>query len=490
MRTRAFLSTVALSVSMIATAAAPLAAQPGQPAAPVVATRSGKVDGVTLPSGVAAYLGIPYAAPPVRELRWREPQPARSWTATYHADRFGPQCFQPDRNPQANQYSGAEVTSEDCLYLNVWTKPGLKNAPVIVFIHGGAFFIGSSSMPLYDGETVARNGAVFVNLNYRLGALGYLAHPALTAESPHKASGNYGSLDQIAALRWIHDNISRFGGDPSNVTVMGQSAGGASVLTLQASPLARGLIHRAVAMSGGGVNAGALMSARALADAEKDGVKFQEILGAKSLADMRLLPVDRLVVPRTRGGPQIGPAQDGYVLPASVETIFAQSKQNDVPLLVGFTRDEGMGGGASQRGWAQAQATDGKAPAYGYEFIRAHSYVPGVTFSDLDPKTAGAYHTSEVPFWLGTLDSFNRFRQTRAWTPSDRAFSAALTQSLIAFARTGNPSTSELKWARFNPAQPSLIELGGPQARIIPWPQPSPARPAPADGPGAGAVRD
>src|SRR6185312_15129931 len=194
------------------------------------------------------------------------------------------------------QYSGAEITSEDCLYLNVWTKRDLKNAPVIVFIHGGAFFIGSGSMPLYGGEAVASKGAVFVNLNYRLGALGFLAHPDLSAESPHKTSGDYGWLDQLAALRWIHKNIASFGGNPDNVTIMGQSAGGASVLTLQASPLAKGLINRAIGMSGGGVGVPGPMGTRSLAAAEQDGVKFQQIVGAKNSADMRALPADRLVV--------------------------------------------------------------------------------------------------------------------------------------------------------------------------------------------------
>ena len=457
----------------------PVQAEPGSPSAPATVTGSGKVDGVVFPSGVEAYLGIPYAAPPVRELRWREPQPVKPWPAIYHADRFGPQCFQPDRNLRGNQYSGAEVTSEDCLYLNVWTTPRLKKAPVVVFIHGGAFFIGSSSMALYGGEEVAKKGAVFVNLNYRLGPLGFLAHPELTAESAHHASGNYGFLDQIAALKWVHDNIARFGGDPNDVTIMGQSAGGASVLILQASPLAKGLINRAIGMSGGGLDVQGPMGSRSLAAVEQDGLKFQQIVGTKSLADMRSLPADRLVVPRAPGSPQIGPVEDGYVLPASIDQIFAQSKQNDVPLIVGFTHDEGMGGGASQEGWAKAQATHGRAPAYGYEFIRAHSYVPGVTFSDLNPKTAGAYHTSEVPFWLGTLDSFNRYRQTRAWTQADREFSADLTDSLVAFARTGDPSTVKLKWVKFDPARPRLLEIGGAQSRVIDWPAPS----GPAGGP-------
>lgn len=465
-------------------------AEPGDPSAPAVSIESGRLDGVTLDSGIRAYLGIPYAAPPVRELRWREPRAVEPWHGIYHADRFGPQCFQPGRNPMANQYSGAEVSSENCLYLNVWTKPGLEKAPVIVYIHGGAFFIGTGNMPLYGGEEVAKKGAVFVNLNYRLGALGFLAHPELTEESPTGASGNYAFLDQIAALTWIQKNIDKFGGDPNNVTIVGQSAGGAAVLALQASPLTRGLFHRAVAMSGGGVNVDGPMGSSGLDSAEAEGLKFQEMVGAKSVADMRHLPVDRLVVPRAPGAPRIGPVVDGYVLPASTDDIFARSQQNDVPLVVGFTRDEGMGGGASQKGWAQAQATRGKAPVYGYEFIRPHTYAPGVTFSDLDPATAGAYHTSEVPFWLGTIDSFNLFRKTRAWTSDDRGFSSDLTDSLVAFARTGNPSTAKLSWTKFDPANPSLIELGGPTARTIPWPQPAGAGNGAPPGSRPGTVRD
>jgi para-nitrobenzyl esterase len=170
-------------------------------AVPATTIESGKVEGVTLPSGAIAFLGIPYAAAPVRDLRWKDPQPVAVWKTTYHADRFGPQCMQPQRNLRANQYSGAEITSEDCLYLNIWTGPRHRKAPVIVYIHGGRFYIGSASMPIYSGEAVSKQGVVFVNFNYRLGALGFMAHPELSAESPHKTSGNYAFLDQLAALK-------------------------------------------------------------------------------------------------------------------------------------------------------------------------------------------------------------------------------------------------------------------------------------------------
>ena len=499
-------------------AAPPRAAPAVSPSvAGVVSIDSGRVDGKALLSGVGAYLGIPYAAPPVRELRWRDPQPVAAWPGTYHADRFGPQCMQPQRGALTNQYSGAEITSEDCLTLNVWRKPGAKKAPVIVYIYGGGFYIGSSSMPLYGGEAVSRHGAVFVNLNYRVGPLGFMAHPALSAESPHKTSGNYGFLDQIAALKWVQRNIAAFGGDPDNVTIVGQSAGSMSVLTLQASPLAKGLFHRAVGMSGALLGGPVAMAG--LADAEQDGLKLQEVLKAKDLAQLRAMPADRIVVPRTPNGPKIGPVQDGYLLPQPIETIFARSGQNDVPLMLGFAHDEAFGGfgpirdladyrakvaerykdradaflalypattdteartqaraadrdstmAVSMNDWALAQSAHGLSPVFSYQFARAHSYAPGVTFPDLDPATAGSYHTSEVPFFLGTLDAFNQFRHTRDWTAADRAFSEAMTVSLVAFARTGNPDTATLHWPRFSADTQNLLELGT-TAKVVPWP--------------------
>jgi para-nitrobenzyl esterase len=506
---------LALAASCAASLAIPAVAQPS----PTVTIDSGRVEGSRLGSGIDAYLGIPYAAPPVRALRWRDPQPVTRFERTFHADRFAPQCPQPGRSAMANQYSGAEVTSEDCLYLNVWAKPGLRKAPVVVYLHGGAFFIGSASMPIYGGEGVARRDAVFVNLNYRLGVLGFLSHPALTSESSHASSGNYGFLDQIAALQWVHRNIAAFGGDPANVTLVGQSAGSMSVLALQASPLAKGLFQRAVGMSGASIAATGPFALRPLAQGEAEGVKFQQLVKAASLDDLRTLPVDRLTVPRTPGAPMIGALQDGYVLPQPVETIFAAGRQNDVPLLLGFARDEALGGFGSvrtlaeyraraterfgdraarfltlypaatdaeaqamariadrdasivapMRQWAEAQGMRGKAPVYSYMFAHPHSYVPGVTFSDLDPATAGAYHTSEVPFWLGTLDSFNLFRKTRAWTTADRTLSDRMTDTLVAFARTGKPDTTTVQWPVFAGRQPELVELNT-NIRSTPWP--------------------
>ncbi|MDR6707393.1 MULTISPECIES: carboxylesterase/lipase family protein [unclassified Novosphingobium] len=497
---------------------APVSAASAAPVPPPAAmTEGGRVEGVHLASGVQAFLGIPYAAPPVRDLRWKDPQPVAAWQGIYHADRHAPQCMQPQRNLRANQYSGAEITSEDCLYLNVWTRPGLQKAPVIVYIHGGGFYIGSSAMPIYGGEAVARQGAVFVSFNYRLGALGFMAHPELSAESPYRTSGNYAFMDQIAALKWVARNIARFGGDPSNVTIMGQSAGSMSVQALQASPLTAHLFHRVVGMSG--AIAGGPSATPPLAEAEREGVKLQSVLRAKSLAELRAMPADRIVVPRTPDGPKIGPSQDGYVLPQSIEQTLARGAHHDVPALIGFTHDESFGGlgpvrdladyrakvearygaraaeflalypagndgeardsaraadrdstMASSMGlWADAMTAHGHARVYSYEFARPHTYAAGAAFSDLDPATAGAYHTSEVPFWLGTLESFNLYRKTRAWTADDVAFSKAMTQSLIAFARTGNPDTPALHWRPYVAASPILLQLGA-SAKPAPWP--------------------
>ncbi|MBB4613468.1 carboxylesterase/lipase family protein [Novosphingobium taihuense] len=484
-----------------------------------VHTAGGLVRGIVQQGGVEAYLGIPYAKPPVRELRWRAPQEANSWRGVLNADRFSPLCVQPMRSSMANQYSGPEAISEDCLYLNVWTRPGLRKAPVIVYIHGGAFYVGSGSVGIYGGEALANEGAVFVNLNYRVGPLGFLATPELRAESPDGASGNYGLLDQIAALRWVKANIARFGGDPENVTIAGQSAGSMSVLALQASPLAKGLFDKAVGMSG--ANLAGPIGLPSRAEAEEAGTKLMATWKAKDLAELRAMPADRLVVPRVPGGPSTGPSVDGHVLPNPIPAIFAARRQSDVPLLLGFTRDESLGGmgpvtslvdfrdkarkrfgtqaerflslypatndvQAQEQArmadrdetmvtamfeWARLQSINGSSPAFSYQFSRPHHYAPGVRFADLDPTTAGAYHTSEVPFWLGTIDAFDTYRTTRAWTPQDRAMSRSMMQTLLAFARTGKPETRDVAWPRFSADRPRLVEFAETVSQQD-WPDP------------------
>ena len=481
-----------------------------------IAIDSGAVTGKVLPSGVKAYFGIPYAAAPTGDLRWREPQPVHAWKGVYHADRFAPECIQVLRRHNLNHYFGEEATSEDCLYLNVWASGDAKlgaGLPVIVWIYGGGFTLGSSGMAMYSGENVAKKGVIFVSFNYRVGALGNMAHPDLTAESPHHASGDYGFLDQVAALQWVRRNIDKFGGDPGKVTIVGQSAGAMSVSALEASPLAKGLFQRGFAMSL------SLFDNRfhlaPLAEAEKTGLEVQKALGASSLADMRLASADKILAVQKdcqlgcSGTITVWPDIDGYFLPAGVPDIFAAGKQNDVATVSGFTRDESsnalrtagdleayvaaahklygdqaerflklypaasdaeakaMGVTAAREGqaeagtrnWALAQSATGKAAFYMYMFSRVHPFAEGVKFFD-DPKSIGAYHTSDVPYWFGTQDAFNKFRVTRDWTSFDRDLSNRMLDCLVAFARTGDPSTAATPWPRWTPKAESYVEFG------------------------------
>lgn len=481
-----------------------------------VRTDKGLVAGITLPSGVRAWLGVPFAAPPVRELRWRDPQPRAPWQGVWNADRFAPECIQPLRARNINHYFGEEATSEDCLYLNIWAPPAPppagKRYPVIVWIYGGAFNVGSASMANYSGEPLAAKGAVYVAIAYRVGPLGFLAHPALSAEGGGH-SGNYGLKDQIAALRWVQANIAGFGGDPGNVTIAGQSAGSMSVSLLQASPAARGLFQRVAGMSGGAFDAA--MGPAPLGEAEAEGGALQQALGAGSIEAMRDVPADRLIAaaaPLRRRAVVI----DGVVVPEPPAAAFAARRHNDVPVMIGFTRDESFRSlgpvasvadyekavrvafpaqaeailaqypartseqarraardierdstlGRQMDGWARAQTAGGKAPAYGYFFTRAQPYRPGVTFADHDPATVGAYHTGDVPYWLGTLDSLNRFRVTRDWTAADRALSDAMMGQLLTFARTGSPGND---WPRYDPARPRLMRMDL-ERGAIDWP--------------------
>jgi para-nitrobenzyl esterase len=509
---RATLIGVALLAAHAQTVETPV---PGDP----IRIDSGRVAGKVLASGVKAYFGIPFAAPPVGQFRWREPQPVQPWKGVYNADRKMPECIQVLRPHDINHYFGEEPTSENCLYLNVWAPASARSGSglaVIVFIYGGGSTIGSSGMALYGGETVAKRGAVFVNFNYRLGALGFMAHPQLTAESPHHQSGNYAHLDQIAALQWIHRNIAAFGGDPSKVIISGQSAGASGVSLLQASPMAKGLFRGAVAMSGG--TWGTSGELPALDTAQRTGLQVQEAMGKKTLAELRNTPADRILALQeefqvgARGGSiRVGGANvDGYFLPAAPAKLFAAHQQNDVPVIVGFTHDESsndlrmarnlaeykaaatklygkdadaflklypantdaevseMGRtaaregmiGRSMRNWAVAQAKYGSAPVRMFLFSRVHPYIHGVVIADQDPATIGAYHTSDVPYWFGTQDALNLIRPTRKWTDYDLNLSEKMTAALIAFANTGNPGTAAVSWPEWKPQNEVLVEFG------------------------------
>jgi para-nitrobenzyl esterase len=387
---------------------------------------------------------------------------------------------------------------------------------VIVWIYGGGFSIGSASMANYGGENLAKKGVVYVAIAYRVGALGFMAHPVLTASSQHESSGNYGHLDQVAALSWIQRNIARFGGDPERVTVMGQSAGASSAFSLQVSPLARGLFQRIVGMSGGGLRAG--VEPQTQQQAERSGLELEKALKVGSLTALRNVPADRIVdvqaefqLGGTSGTVRFAPNVDAYFMPRTPRAVFAAGEQHDVPLLLGFARDESSnelrlartlaelqtaadkyfgaassefvrlyrpnetnvrdvgaaatrdgGMATSIRNWALAHLATGRAPAYIYMYAHPHSYAAGADLADLNPEAAGAYHTSDVPFFLLTLDAYNRIRRTREWTEYDRRLAEQMSDALIAFARTGDPATRATPFPRFESRSERLVELTRP----------------------------
>jgi para-nitrobenzyl esterase len=459
---------------------------PGDP----VKIDGGLVAGKLVPGDVKAYLGIPYAAPPVGDLRWREPQPVKDWTGVRAADQFGAAC------PQlGSTIWGASACSEDCLFLNIWApvNPPAKKVPVIVYIYGGGYRGGSSSAPLMSGEFLAGKGVVYVNFNYRLSVLGNLGLPELTAESPHKASSNYVHLDELAVLRWVHRNIAKFGGDPGNVTLMGQSSGGMDVCYLQGSPLTRGLIHRVVALSGSTFPGGP-WTPRPLKDVEQAGLKFLEKLGITSLVELRSVSWERLLENSWIDINEPTEA-DGYVLPEPTPEMFAAHRQTDVPAILEWCRDEafsgltnvktleefkaavqrvagakaeemlklfpastdeearqaglraGRSGGAAKQmmGWAVAQSA-GKSPV----FVSAFSY----------GQSAG--HGRDVAYWHGTVGQVPAGPGSRGGpiTAYDRELSDKMTDALIAFAKTGNPSTPTVKWPKFDPKDPYRMDFG------------------------------
>ena len=447
---------------------------------------------------VRVFKGIPYSAPPVDSLRWRSPQPPAAWSGVRAADRFAPTCMQtpPPEGSfyQVEFFPMPEPMDEDCLYLNVWTAAESADArlPVMVWIHGGGFTQGSGSMPSFDGEALAAEGAVLVTLNYRLGVFGLLAHPALTEEADYGASGNYGLLDQLAALRWVRANIAAFGGDPKRVTLFGQSSGAGNVNTLMASPHAAGLFHRAILQSG---SAFAFGRKSPLAEAEQQGQAFADSLGLGSIAALRALPADTLLV-RSRGF-SFKPVIDGWVLPEAVDRVFARGEQHAVPVLAGTTADEGatlfgprlnaeiFRALVERRYGAEAEAflalypadTDAAARtafnrsfrdelAWGAETLAGmHVETRGADvylyhFTRVspgrDPERYGAFHSSDLVYVFGTLDAVDR-----PWTPSDRALSELMRAYWTNFAATGDPNAPDLPaWPAFDRQHPFVLTLG------------------------------
>jgi len=305
-----------------------------------VKTANGVVES-TVPAkdGVRSFKGLPFAQPPVGDLRWREPQPAKNWPGVRNADTFGPSCMQ-RLSPNADYWLRGDGMSEDCLYLNVWTpaKSRRDKLPVLVYIFGGGFQNGDGSEPRYDGESMARRGLVAVSLNYRTNIFGFFVHPELTRESPHHASGNYGLLDQVAALQWVQKNIAAFGGDPKRVTIAGESAGSISVSALMASPLSRNLMAGAICESGAAI---ASLPPRPLAESEQNGVKFAAAAGAESLTALRAMTAQQLQDAAAKAqGIRFSTAMDGYFLSKTLTEIALAGEQAKIPLLAGSNTEE------------------------------------------------------------------------------------------------------------------------------------------------------
>ena len=309
-------------------------------AADRVKTANGILESTAAPKdGVRSFKGIPFAQPPVGDLRWREPQPVKKWSGVRNADQFGPACMQ-RLSPGADYWLRGNGMSEDCLYLNVWTpaKTGKEKLPVLVYIFGGGFQNGDGSEPRYDGENMARHGMVAVSVNYRTNIFGFFVHPELTKESPHHAAGNYGLLDQVAALKWVQRNIAAFGGDPKRVTIAGESAGSISVSALMASPLSRNLIAGAIGESGAAISS---LPPQPLPEAEQNGVKFAAAAGANTLAALRAMTAEQIQDAAAKAqGVRFSTAMDGYFLAKSLTAIFEAGEQAKVPLLAGSNTQE------------------------------------------------------------------------------------------------------------------------------------------------------
>ena len=309
-------------------------------AADRVRTSNGILESTSAPKeGVRNFKGIPFAQPPVGDLRWREPQPVKNWTGARNADEFGPRCMQ-RTSPGADYWFRSNGMSEDCLYLNVWTsaKSGNERLPVLVYIFGGGFQNGDGSEPRYDGESMARRGMVAVSVNYRTNIFGFFVHPELTKESPHNAAGNYGLLDQVAALQWVRRNIAAFGGDPKHVTIAGESAGSISVSALMASPLSKNLMAAAIGESGAAISS---LPPQPLADAEQKGVKFAAAAGVNTLAALRAMTAEQIQDAAAKAqGVRFSTAMDGYFLSKSLTEIFEAGEQAKVPLLEGSNTQE------------------------------------------------------------------------------------------------------------------------------------------------------
>lgn len=433
------------------------------PTSPVVSTSAGPVQG-SQRLEVQSFLGIPYAASPAGENRWRAPQPPRAWTRVRNATRFGPSCWQAVApqgfGPWSQEYVVQGEVAEDCLLLNVWRPAKAQRAPVLFWIHGGGFNSGSGSIPIYDGAAFARRGIIVVTINYRVNVFGFLAHPELGTATKGAESANFGLLDMIAALRWTRDNIARFGGDPGRVTIAGQSAGASAVHDLIASPLARGLFARAIAQSG--LPVGRPMTG--LATAQQQGLKFALEKGASSLAAIRRLSAETLQPSRGANAVRFTPVIDGHVLPLAPDAAIEAGRSADIPVLAGFNADEGSSSAtyptsdpepernrwrANLDAWARLRATGGRAPTYAYYFSHVS---PG-------PQAGRwrAFHSSEIPYVFGTFSA----APARGYTDADLKLSETMARYWTNFVRQGDPNGPNLpRWPAYKTDSPALITFG------------------------------
>ncbi len=467
----------------------------------VVHVAQGEVSGI-VDRDARAWLGIPFAAPPVGDLRWKPPVPASAWSGVRPANRFAASCQQvatpQGLGPWSHEYETSDPVSEDCLYLNIWSPPA-KSAtkrPVLVWIYGGGFGSGSGAVPIYNGAALAKKGIVVVNMNYRVGIYGFFAHADLDKENAEHASGNYGLMDQIAALQWVRANIAAFGGDPDNVTIAGQSAGAASVHFLIDSPMAKGLFVRAIAESGSGMG----LDAAPHATAEAAGAKFAAAAGVTTLAQLRALTPDQLLAAaKAAGGMNFGPTVDGAVFPDAVTA--ADSNSSDVPVLTGMTANEGSSayafgtpltvtpdalrqsiahryGGDAPAITALYPATDDASASLARENLardrglasmylwaahrEATSHAPIYaylwTHPEPGPEAAKykAFHSSEVPYVFGTLDT-----PDRPFTAEDHTLSDQVQAYWLNFIRSGNPNGPGLpQWPALTASDKRILNIG------------------------------
>lgn len=471
-------------------------------AAPVK-TLDGLVEG-TVEDGIDVYRGIPFAAPPVGNLRWRAPQPVKKWPAVRAANEFAASCMQPTR--ASTLTASALTVSEDCLYLNVWSPAKSADAklPVMVWIYGGGFMAGSTAIPLYSGEQLAKKGVVVVSVAYRVGPMGFFAHPALSAESEHHVSGNYGLLDQIAGLRWVQQNIAAFGGDPRRVTIFGESAGAISVSMLAVSPLAKGLFSGAISESGGSFGPPRSPgepgeNVQPLAAAEQDGVAYATKMEARSASDLRKLSAEAVA---SGAGAALGlswPVLDGWVIPDDQYKRYAAGQYNDTPILIGTNSDEGalfpmpptrdayvegvrrrygpfadailkhyppaeqgwlqssrdlmrdVGFGWHTWVWARLQSKAGKSKVFYYYFDHA----PPRTEDSRFKHAAGAVHAEEMVYVFQHLD-----QQPLPWTAEDRAISEAMATYWTNFAKHGDPNGEGVpQWPAYSEASGAVMHF-------------------------------